>query len=255
MEQRLKEAVERIVRPIPLREGVKDGIREELWSHLHQSYESLRAEGLSEEAAYEEAVSRLGDPEAIRKPLFRSQSLFNRWMGRINPYSSTKPGEWSTWRGLVLAALAFALESLFCSLLLLGGGNHVRSDFANSVEICLMWTGFAALTFPMHNILHRAISRASTAAQRKRIHVKFLVSMVVACVLWAAFSWLAGYALLLAIGGAAHDDLHLYNGYVCALNCTIWAPLVGILLGRNLISDRTRRKQLHDWPYEKPLVD
>ncbi len=71
-------------------EALEDGDKEELEGHLRDRFDSLLREGMPDEAAFEEAVRRVGDPKSIGADYFRTRT--RRRTGRL-PW---KEGGWTT---------------------------------------------------------------------------------------------------------------------------------------------------------------
>lgn len=93
MELRLKEAVERIVRPIRADEGIKNRLREELWSHAQGIYDEERKRCENDAEAYLAAIERLGDPATIRRDFVRSLALHRRVFGWAISHLGLSPGK------------------------------------------------------------------------------------------------------------------------------------------------------------------
>lgn len=97
----LKRAVERIIRPIRAGWRRKLAMREELLSHIIASYDEVRVGDVSDVAAVDIAIRRLGDPIAVRREYQSSVPFFERVSlrkvggarGRVSGWGTRGPRE------------------------------------------------------------------------------------------------------------------------------------------------------------------
>ncbi len=218
-----REAVEALVYPLPLREALKEQLREELWGHLASLYEEERARGGATVEA--RLVRLLGSETASGVAVFRSYGKASLLFLLVALASVGLPG-----MTLATALVSWTTVSMLLVLVFTAG-----------------W-----LLFREARMARTALNPPVTLRIRSAMVVRRLAIATATGVAMAMLAWMAGYALSFVLCSALQrNDLlyvvELFGGQVL-VRATLLPP-IGAGLGWLFVWREHRARALHDWPY------
>lgn len=140
----LQEYVDQVCRQVKARE-LRQEIREEIAGHLDELWESMRAEGLDEEAAARQAIAQMGDTDSV------AQGLNRVHQPRV---------PWAMLCSLALL-LTIALLAMFAVQLSYNAGNGFLSDTELFVKQAVYMAAGLVVLFALSRIHYRNLHNYS----------------------------------------------------------------------------------------------
>lgn len=248
--EKLKEAVERIVAPIPAEERIKNRYREELYGHLLERYQEAALETDSTDEASDRAIAGLGAARDLRRAFIRELSPLDRVSGFITFHSERRRGE-SIARFSRRTMLLLLLVELVPIGLLIVTVSALPADLIGGLyELggLVTWCAFTVV-----KLVGISFLVVEWLICRPRPHLLIAVVAAATAAVLAALdtaAWFIVWSWLAVAYGAEHPST-VFLGTLSDVGVLYWLIVCGlaVVIPWVHLNEVRRRGDLKDWPY------
>jgi hypothetical protein len=241
----LRRQVERAVRPLKAEFERKMRMREELWSLIQKIHAEEQSRSESAEIALARTLERFGDPSALSQELQASvpkREIWGTWLDRRLARGPHESVARFALRVALLPSLLFPVLTALAEVILLA--TRGTGLDAIQLRVLLSLCAFAGVnTFVLAWLGETYCERA----ERAEGPLWKVPRLWLGAAAGAAFIWLAGVALMAAVGGTWQDVAWAAQHWLAM------SPLVvGLYLSVALLIASLRRREL---PWKKLEIE
>jgi hypothetical protein len=198
----------------------KDEVHAELAAHLEESYESLRAKGLSEQAAMQQTLEQVADWQALRRRIQTARTKENIMNDRVRQL-------WLP--GLLTFALSMVLQELVQKF----GPKPLIVSLDRGTPVLMFYTGWL-LFLPLAGALGAYLSKRAGGS------VRVVLSSSIFPVLPFAVVFLIATPIGLVIGHTLAHHI-VASAFITMMFGWVLVPGVALLVGGLLVQLCSRR--------------